>query len=128
MGKDSLLNNYPPDHPFVTGDTQGLNRILGGWDNTPNVSEYCEEIEEEDEEESRTYDGWLNVGRQVLRGEKSHRSFGKSLFYRSQTKSLESSRIAKCHNCSSELDSNTHKICKECGWMICRECYSCGCG
>ena len=87
MGKDSLLNNYAPDHPFVTGEG------LGGFDSydSPEYVEYeYEDFEDDgDEEDSRTYDGWLSVGRQVQRGEKSHRSNGRSLFYFSQTKPVE---------------------------------------
>lgn len=92
MGKDSLLNNYAPDHPFVTGDTEGLNRVLG-WNNSYSPTEHDEYEYEylEDEEDSRTYDEWLSIGRQVQRGEKSHKSNGKALFYFSQTKPVETS-------------------------------------
>ncbi len=87
MGKDSLLNNYTSSHPFVTGDTEGLNRILGDESCIYNSSIYDEY--EDDEDVSRTYDEWLSVGRQVQAGEKSHKAKGKYFFYLSQTKPIK---------------------------------------
>lgn len=89
MGKDSLLNNFAPDHPFVTGDTEGLNRILGGNDYSYNTYPY----DEDEEDNSHTYDGWISVGRQVKAGEKSHKLNGKHLFYYFQTKPVESKYV-----------------------------------
>ncbi|OCH04846.1 hypothetical protein [Aliivibrio fischeri] len=124
MGKDSLLNNYSADHPFVTGDID----FLGDWEESEDYHEFDDDDDDDEEEEdSRSYDGWLKIGRQVLRGEKSHRINGQSLFYLSQTKKIKESRIAKCNGCGKTLRSENHKDCKDCGWMICRNCYSCGC-
>lgn len=133
MGKDSLLNNYAPDHPFVTGDSDGLNRVLGwGYSCDEHDYEHFEDEEEHEEEEKdnegHTYDKWQSLGYQVKRGEKAAYNFyGKSIFTKDQVTKIKSRYISHCWKCYIEVDSQYQSKCSNCGWLECPGCGSCRC-